>query len=243
MFNLNKLCKAIATSVLAVSMLSSIATADVFDDKSKAEIEKIVDEYVSNHPEVIIKAMKKLEAQEMAKQQAAISDTVSLLRSNKDLPSVGKSDAKHFIIDFYDFNCGYCKVMEPLFEKALKDYDLQIVYVNIPVIKDESKQLAVVGQAIFNLDQKAYFKFHKHYMQPGHLAMDTDSIKASVEDSGISWDKVVKEMESGRPQKQIGMNIKYSADLKVAGTPYLIIDGHEVRGAITNYNRLKAELD
>ena len=55
--------------------------------------------------------------------------------------------------------------------------------------------------------------------------------------------KVVKEMESGRPQKQIGMNIKYSADLKVAGTPYLIIDGHEVRGAITNYNRLKAELD
>ena len=183
MFNLNKLCKAIATSVLAVSMLSSIATADVFDDKSKAEIEKIVDEYVSNHPEVIIKAMKKLEAQEMAKQQAAISDTVSLLRSNKDLPSVGKSDAKHFIIDFYDFNCGYCKVMEPLFEKALKDYDLQIVYVNIPVIKDESKQLAVVGQAIFNLDQKAYFKFHKHYMQPGHLPMDTDAIKASVEDN------------------------------------------------------------
>ena len=73
--------------------------------------------------------------------------------------------------------------------------------------------------------------------------MDTDAIKASVEDSGIYWDKVIKEMESGRPQKQIGMNIKYSADLKVAGTPYLIIDGHEVRGAITNYNRLKAELD
>ena len=58
MFNLNKLCKAIATSVLAVSMLSSIATADVFDDKSKAEIEKIVDEYVSNHPEVIIKVRR-----------------------------------------------------------------------------------------------------------------------------------------------------------------------------------------
>ena len=47
-------------------------------------------------------------------------------------------------------------------------------------------------------------------------------------------------LKKSRPQlqKQIGRYIDESMKLKIAGTPYLLIDGEEYRGAITSYDTL-----
>lgn len=229
-----------AALLLTVSISCSAAT---FDDNQKKEIEAIIDEYVSTHPEIIIKAMKKLENDEEARLLDERIIIANALRNDKGLPSKGKSSAKHYIINFYDYNCGYCKVMEPMFEQALKEYDLQVVYVNIPVIKESSKKLAIVGQSIYNIDSQKYFDYHDHFMSAGYPATDQNSLKALVKRIGVSWDKVVDEMKSNRPQKQIGKSLDDSMKLKIAGTPYLIVDGKEYRGAITSYEVLKTILD
>ena len=130
--------------------------------------------------------------------------------------------------------------MEPYFEKALKEYDLQIIYVNIPVIRAESAQLAYLGQALFETDPSMYFKFHKHFMTPGNKKADEESVKALFKTIGADYDAVLKKIPSSKAT--IEQNIKDSFKLKIAGTPYLIIDGQEIRGAITSYEQLKSVL-
>ncbi|MGN1282056.1 MAG: thioredoxin domain-containing protein, partial [Succinivibrio sp.] len=158
--------------------------------------------------------------------------------SSDSLPFIGSKDARHYVIEFFDYECGYCKVMEPMFEKAVAEKSLKVYYVNIPVIKQESKQLALIAQAVFNIDPKAFNRIHSTFMQPGHIDVSEESVRELLKKESISWDAVKKELSSGAPQKQITENIQKSMTLNLAGTPYLIIDGQEYRGAITSYDTL-----
>ena len=233
-------CKKISVILLSAAFSASAAT---FDANQVEQIEKIVADYVSNHPEIIINSMKKLEHDEQEKQQMIISDIGNRIRNSDDYPMHGSKTAKHFIIEFFDFNCGYCKVMEPMFKKAVENNDLQIVYVNIPVIREESRQLAIIAQAIFELDKNKYFEFHKYFMTPGNKKQDLESVKEYCSSIGINFDNVVEKMNSRTPQVQIGKNMEDSVKLKIAGTPYMIIDGKEFRGAITSEETLKSILE
>ena len=57
--NLTNLKKSFIVALAGLGVTTS-ALAASFDDFQKAQIESIIDEYVSNHPEVILRAMKKL---------------------------------------------------------------------------------------------------------------------------------------------------------------------------------------
>lgn len=236
--NLNNLKNALLVSFISFCLVSSSCAA-TFDVDEKAQIESIIDDYVSNHPEVILRAMKKLEQDEKKDLEENMLKIASVVRKSDSIPSLGNKNAKHYIIEFYDYNCGYCKVLEPMFKSALKDYDIQIFFVNIPVIKENSKQLALLGQAVYNLDKKKYFLLHEKFMTPGSISSDEQSVRKYLDEIGIKFDDFKKELMSGRPQKQISSNIEDSMELKIAGTPYLIIDGKEVRGALTSYEALQ----
>ena len=228
----------VSSLFLSVLLSAGVLFNAQAQELTKAEVESIIDEYVSTHPEIIVKALKKLEEQETQKALDHRKQLVEQFRHDRSIPSLGSPKAKHYIIEFYDYNCGYCKVMEPLFEKAINDFDVQIVYVNIPVVKEESKQLAIIGQAVFNLAPHKYFKFHQHFMQPGLVDASLKAVQDLVKSLDIKWDDVVTQMKNMQPQKQIGRYIDESMKLKIAGTPYLLIDGEEYRGAITSYDTL-----
>lgn len=228
-------------SLLCLSPLC-YAQIDDIDAKTKAKIESIIDEYVSTHPEIIIRAMQKLEHDEQAVQANNVKNAGIALRNDSTLPQINTSRAKHYIVEFFDFNCGYCKVLEPMLERALKEFDLQIIYVNIPIIKEESSQSAVFSQAVYNIDKKAYFKFHKYFMTPEYRSADTDTLKKLCKEYNVDFNKVVTELKSKRPHERITKSIDQSTNLKISGTPYLIIDGKELRGAFRDYEQLKALL-
>ena len=225
-------------AIVLATLLTSVNSAFALDVNDKAEIEKVIEEYVMEHPDLILRAIKKLEEQEYLQVENARAKIASDLINDKSIPSLGKDEAEHYIIEFYDYNCGYCKVMEPLFKRALGEYDLKVVYVNIPVVKEESKQLALLGQAIYNLDKEKYFKFHEHYMQAGRIPSTKADIEKVLSDIGLDYKVVDEELKSGKAAAIINSNIQKSMQLKVAGTPYLIIDGKEYRGAITSFDAL-----
>ncbi|MDO5352725.1 MAG: thioredoxin domain-containing protein [Succinatimonas sp.] len=231
--------------IMAMSLLLGIATttqAFEFDAEQKAAIESIVNDYVSNHPEIIIKAMQKLEAQEQERHIGKVRLIGESFRSKVEAPSLGDAQRKHYIIDFYDYNCGYCKTMEPMLLKAYEELDCQVVFVDLPVITPQSRQIGVVAQALFNLNPEHFFAFHKIFMERYDKESSLEFIEEQVKKIGASWDKVMEEMKSGRPQQQLNEFMRVSQELGVRGTPYLIIDGKEVRGAIQNYDDLKALL-
>ena len=91
-------------SLLCLSPLC-YAQIDDIDAKTKAKIESIIDEYVSTHPEIIIRAMQKLEHDEQAVQANNVKNAGIALRNDSTLPQINTSRAKHYIVEFFDFNC------------------------------------------------------------------------------------------------------------------------------------------
>ena len=70
--------KKLLKNLFVLTLLSSGSVfASNIDADTKKEIEAIVDDYVSNHPEIIINAMKKLERDEQAKTQQAFLEIIS----------------------------------------------------------------------------------------------------------------------------------------------------------------------
>ncbi|MGN0908415.1 MAG: DsbA family protein, partial [Succinivibrio sp.] len=151
---------------------------------------------------------------------------------------------KHYIVDFFDYNCGYCKLMEPVVEEALKDSSLglRVTYVNLPVISKTSAISATVAQAVYNVQKDKFFAFHDRLMRDEADPNSVDALKDLAKSCGIDWSKVEAEMKSGRPQNKIRDDLAVSRKLQVTGTPYLIIDGREYRGAVQSLSDLKALL-
>lgn len=227
---------------LWATLVFPCANAEI-SSEDQSQIEQIIDDYVSNHPEVILRAMKKFENDQNKRNQEAINQLIEEYRSSKTLPMLGDAKAKHFIIEFYDYNCGYCKTMEPLFHKANKEKDTQIIYVNIPILGEASKQLSEFGQAIYMVDKEKYFKFHDYLMSRSTRNFDREAIKVLCNDLKIDFQEVEKMLKSELPQKQIRNSIEDSMNLNITGTPYLLIDGKEIRGAIRNYEQLESMLN
>lgn len=229
---------ALVSSLLGTA---SFASETAFTAEQKSQMEQIIADYVSNHPEIIVAAMQKLEKQQVEAQTKNLQIFGDNIRKDKDTPSLGNSSAKHYLIEFFDFNCGYCKYMEPFMEELIKDkeVDVQICYVNYPLLAQSSVMAATVALAINTLDKKKYFEFHKIMMTEDVKFEELDALKAIVERIGMKWDDVYAEVKSKHAQDKLSENIFTGKTLNVTGTPFFIIDGKEVRGAFKSYEDLK----
>lgn len=231
--------------MLAASLaLAFAAQADEpgFDAAQQDQIGKIAAAYIEQHPEVVLNAIKKLEAQEQDRHAKLVEETGASYRDDPGTPAKGPKGPKHYIVDFFDYNCGYCKLMEPIVEQALADksLDLRVSYVNLPVITKTSAISATVAQAIYNVEKDKFFAFHDRLMRDEADPNSLDALKELAKSVGIDWDKVEAEMKSGRPQGKIRNDLAKSRQLQITGTPYLIVDGRELRGAVQSLADLKA---
>lgn len=224
-----------------VALACGSVAASEFNEAQKNEIEVIASEYIASHPEIIMQAMQKLQQEQQNELERSVKEIGEFYRHDKATPSIGDDQRKHYLIEFFDYNCGYCKVMEPAISYLLKDdhVSLQVVYVNIPVITKTSAMSATVAQALFNLDKEIFFKFHEALMHDEVDANSLDAMEQKIGELGMDWDKVLKEMQSRRPQDKLSKDLERSRKLHITGTPYLIIDGKEFRGAIRSESDLR----
>ncbi len=216
-------------------------TAKKFSAEQAREIERIASDYFVAHPEILVKAMQKLEQDQAKLHEKQVSESGEFYRRDESTPKIGDVSKRHYLVEFFDYNCGYCKVMEPVLKKLSKDekISLQIVYVNIPIIGKNSAMSATVAQALYSLHPDKFAQLHGKLMRNEIDANDMDALKTQIENMGIKWDEIMHEMQSRRPQNKLQEDIKKSRELGITGTPYLIIDGKEYRGAITSEDDLR----
>jgi protein-disulfide isomerase len=134
--------------------MSSGETVNVSD---RATIEKIVREYILNHPEILPEAMQNLQNRELAK-------VVGANRTRIETPYAGAwegaADADVTLVEFFDYACGYCRSAMPDIARLLaEDKKLKIVYREMPVLGEASYEAARVSLAV--AEQGRYMVFHK----------------------------------------------------------------------------------
>ncbi|MDV7339406.1 DsbA family protein [Terasakiella sp. A23] len=208
------------------------------DDKLSAdqqdEVRKLVRDTLLANPEILMEAMEVLQArQEQARADMQKSTMASLdqtLITPEITPVGGNPKGDVTIVEFFDYQCGYCKRVFPDVMKVVND-DANIRYV--------FKELAVLGEtsefaahvALATQLQGKYTDFHSAMMKVKGRLTNTKILK-TAESLGVDMDQLQKDMVSERVQKEIASTKQLARNLNIQGTPGFIIGDQIFRGAI-----------
>lgn len=223
-------------SLLAAVMLLvplQVAASDMSAGQQDA-IRKLVREYLLANPEVIVEAMGVYEKRQAdnkhAMAKAAVDAMAAELFNTPQDPIMGNPDGDVAIVEFFDYQCGYCKrVAGPLFNVVGQDGNIKLVMKELPILGPASKFAAKAALAA--KAQGAYGKFHTALL--AHRGRLSDEIVLEIAaDIDLDVARLKRDMKAPAVTAIINANKSLAAALNIRGTPAFIIGTELVPGAI-----------
>ena len=232
---MRKLFGYVTASVLTLSLAfgaTGAQAADFSKDQTKA-VEKIVHDYIVAHPEVLIEAMASLDAKEAAAkklaQDSALAKNRAAIFNDPSSFVAGNPKGDVTIVEFFDYNCGYCKrTVGPLLDAVAKDGNVRLVLKELPILGPSS--ITASHAALAAVKQGKYMELYKAlYAHKGPL--DDEAVFNIAADVGLDIKKLSKDMMDPAIAKTISRNEDLSDALHIRGTPAFIIGDKYYAGA------------
>jgi protein-disulfide isomerase len=232
--------KFLSALVLSAALMSgAVHAAETpvadFTDKQKEQIEAVVKNLLTKKdPEIVLTAAKefqKKQDEENGKKAAeALGKNKDKLTGNAADPVIGNPKGDVVIVEFTDYNCGYCKkAHEPMMKMVEADKNVKFIIKEYPILAESSKIAAKAALAA-NL-QKKYLPLHSALME-NKGALSEDSIIELAVKAGLDKDKLKKDMESSEIAALIQGNQDLGREVGAHGTPTFIIGDKVVPGAM-----------
>ena len=202
------------------------AQAQDFNDAQKAQIGEIIKEYLMENPSVVIEAatahQENMAAAEADKAQAAIKENIAAMTA-EDAPSIGASaaDADVTVVEFFDYNCGYCKRAIPDIQAVLKDDPkVRFVFREMPILGPTSRLAA--SYALAAQKQGKYFDYHVALME--HRGpKNEESLSKIGADLGLDVDQLKADAGSEEISQAIEEDTAFGRAIGINGTPAFIV--------------------
>ena len=150
---------------------------------------------------------------------------------------LGNKNGKEIIIEFFDYNCGYCKRSFPeIMELVSENKDIKIILKELPVLGESS--ILASKASIASQKQNKYFEFHQELINFSGLISLIDIKKISKE-LGINYEQLQKDMNSDETILLINESYRLADLIGVRGTPAFIINNNLIPGAIGKNEMLR----
>ena len=226
---------AVAATALALTAATPLHAQDI-NAAQRTEIEKIVREYILKHPEVLQEAMQELEkrqqAAELEKARGAIKSNSDALFNSPRQVTIGNLQGDVTFVEFFDYNCGYCKrALSDMTELMKKDPKLKVVLKEFPVLGQGSVEAAQVAVAVRMQDPKKYLDFHQKLLL-GRGQADKARALAAAKEAGLDVARIEKDLKSDEVAKTLEESMKLAEALGLNGTPSYVIGNDVVIGAV-----------
>src|SRR5438552_2183751 len=214
------------------------ASAQSFSDVQRSDIETIVRNYLIAHPEVLEEAMAELSKRqavaESAKHEASVANNADAIFNSPRNVTLGNKDGDVTFVEFFDYNCGYCKrAMADMMEIMKADPKLKVVLKEFPVLSQGSVEAAQVAVAVRMQDPtgKKYLDFHQKLLG-GRGAADKARAMAAAKEAGLDMAKLEKDLSGQEVRATLEENLKLAESLGMNGTPSYVIGKQVVIGAV-----------
>ncbi|MFT6106661.1 MAG: protein-disulfide isomerase [Rickettsiales bacterium] len=205
--------------------------------KNVADVEEVILKWVEANPEIIIDSVIKMQQKsaqdQLANAQKGISSKQDDLLNDKTDPSHSPKGFDVSIVEFFDYNCGYCRKAQATVDKLLKqDKKVRVVFKEFPILGQDSIDLAKVALAVNMIDEKLYLEFHDALMKSSVRKKD-GAIKIA-ESLGIDTAQLLKTLEdkNSNIEDKIASNKELASSIGITGTPAFIIGDSLVPGAL-----------
>jgi protein-disulfide isomerase len=223
------------------------STSHEFSVAQTRAIEDIVKNYLIQHPEVLQEAMEALDKRQKEadaeKARAIIKDNKTTIFNSSHQVVLGNPQGRVTMVEFFDYNCAYCKRALPDMLDLLKtDSDLKFVLKEFPVLGPGSVEAAHVAIAARMQDAsgKKYLDFHQKLLGARGPA-DKARALAVAKDVGFDMTRLEKDMSSEEVKATIQETMKLADAMGVNGTPSYIVGDEVVVGAV-GIDELRAKI-
>ncbi len=230
--------RTLALAAFAFCVAPAIAHAQSFSDGQRSEIESIIKGYLVAHPEVLeemsAELSKRQAAAEAEKHQAAIKNNAEAIFNSPRGVLIGNRNGDVTFVEFFDYNCGYCKhAMGDMLDLMKSDQKLRVVLKEFPVLGPGSVEAAQVAVAVRMQDPsgKKYLDFHQKLLG-GRGQADKAHALAAAKEAGLDMAKLEKDIASPEVKATLEENFKMAEDMGLNGTPSYVIGNQVVVGAI-----------
>ena len=210
-------------------------------EMSQDEFEQRVRNYLLEHPEVIADAINRLQErqaqQDTAQVTAELKAHADEVFRDPDSPVGGNPEGDVTLVEFFDYNCPYCRQMAPVMTQAeTDDPQLRIVYKELPILGPNSVFAAKAALAADK--QGKYVAFHRALFQL-RGPLDEGKVLEAAVTVGLDVDRVKADMKDAAVDGALDKTGKLAQALQITGTPGFVVGDQLMTGA-TDLSTLQA---
>ena len=192
---------------------------------SEDRVRELVLETIRQNPEIVMEAVEILRARD-AELQAVSQATVltserDILERDPNAPVLGNPDGDVTVVEFFDYNCPYCRKVKPEVEALLSsDQDVRVVYHEWPILGEGS--VFAARAALAARKQGKYNEFHWAMMAMNGRA-EQASVLRVAEEVGLDLVQLRRDMDAPEVTEHIETTMRLAQSLGFNGTPSFVI--------------------
>ncbi len=202
---------------------------------SADQINPLIESYLMSDPKILQRMSVALETtlrrEEQAQSRSAIASMQNAIYNAPGQVVLGNPEGDVTLVEFFDYNCGYCRNALPDLAALLaEDPNLRVVLKEFPILSNESIDAARVGVLVGQSDAD-YWAFHEAlFTARGQVNKDV-ALDAAV---SLGLSRVALEMDMGTEAvaRTIQTSYEIAKALNITGTPTYIIGNEIIPGAI-----------
>ena len=219
--------------VSALGLSAGAMAGTALSPEQQAEVKALIGSYLKENPEVIIEAIQawrsKQEAAEAAMTREAIQELMAEVKDTSS-PIWGNPQGDVTVVEFFDYNCPYCKSVFPGMRKLVReDGNIKVVMKEFPVLGPNSEYAA--RAALAAQKQGKYEAFHVEMMGK-QSRLSPEGVIAAAKKVGLDIDRLKKDMDSAEVTEELDRNNIWAQRLGISGTPAFVIGDELIPGAI-----------
>jgi protein-disulfide isomerase len=198
------------------------------------EVRRLVEDVIRNKPEALIESLQlyqeKRQAEASAQQAAKAKEILPNILKDKGIVGIGNPKGDVTVIEFFDYNCGYCKKMLPVLQEILKeDKKVRWVFIDLPILAESSTLAAKAAAAAEK--QGKFIEMHMALLE--HRGqIDNAVIETAAKAAGMDIQRLQKDMADTAIDAKLARFRDYARTLGISGTPGFIIGENFAPGAM-----------
>jgi protein-disulfide isomerase len=183
-------------------------------------------DYIVENPEVVMEAFDKFQQKQQDERQKLVQKNIGQYKdflTSKETPTGGNPKGTKTIVEFFDYNCGYCKkAVDDVVNVVKDDPEVKVYFKDMPILAPSSQDAARWAMAAGK--QGKYYEFHVALMKSS-LPRDVTTYKKIAQDLKLDVAKLQKDAETDPAIRDaIEKNLDVARNLSITGTPAFIIN-------------------
>jgi protein-disulfide isomerase len=222
--------KTLLASTVMLLLPLSVFAQELNEDR----IKELVLEAIRENPEIVLEAVQIIEERQQADQTVAAEQVLSAeraaLEQDPNAPVLGNPNGDVTVVEFFDYNCPYCRRVKPHMEALLAaDPNVRVVYREWPILGEGS--VFAARAALASRQQGKYEEFHWAMMEIKGRAEEATVIRVA-EQVGLDIEQLRRDMDGPEIAEHIETSMRLSRALGFNGTPSFVIGDSLAPGLI-----------